>query len=121
MWAYVGRLARYLDIWFKTQAGASGPLILPCVQKKSKNQLAQFSESSVLVATSNNQYFEEITLCEWFDVIFSQKCVSCIPSRLRARQNGKMVCLAVKKRDLCSFSTFLSLSLAGTTPELAGS
>ena len=80
-------------------------------KKKSKNQLSQFSESSVLVATSNNQYFEEITLCEWFDVISSQKCVSCIASRLRARQNGKMVCLTVKKRDLCSFSTFLSLSL----------
>ena len=121
MWAYVGGLARYLDIWFKTQAGASGPLILPCVQKKSKNQLAQFSESSVLVATSNNQYFEEITLCEWFDVICSQKCVSCIASRLRARQNGTMVCLTVKKRDLCSFSTFWSLRLLRTTPELVGS
>ena len=121
MWAYVGRLARYLDIWFKTQAGASGPLILPCVQKKIENQLSQFSESSLLVATSNNQYFEEITVCEWFDVIFSQKCVSCIASRLRARQNGKMVCLTVKKRDLCSFSTFLSLSLLRTTPELVGS
>ena len=121
MWAYVGRLARYLDIWFKTQAGASGPLILPCVQKKLKNQLAQFSESSLLVATSNNQYFEEITLCEWFDVICSQKCVSCIASRLRARQNGTMVCLTVKKRDLCSFSTFWSLSLLRTTPELVGS
>ena len=104
----------------KQKACASGPLILPCVQKKSKNQLSQFSESSLLVATSNNQYFEEITVCAWFDVIFSQKRVSCIPSRLRARQNGKMVCLAVKKRDLCSFSTFLSLSLTETTPELVG-
>ena len=105
----------------QTQAGASGPLILPCVQKKSKNQLSQFSEWSLLVATSNTQYFEEITLCEWFDVISLQKCVSCIASRLRARQNGKMVCLTVKKRDLCSFSTCLSLSLLGTTPKLVGS
>ena len=117
MWASVGRLARYSDIW-STNTGWCRPLvILPCVQKKSKNQLAQFSESSLLVAISNNQYVEEITLCEWFDVIFSQKRVSCIPSLLRARQNGKMVCLAV----LCSFSTFLSLRLAGTTPELVGS
>ena len=88
--------------------------------KKIENQLSQFSESSLLVTTSNNQYFEEITLCEWFDVISLQKCVSCIASRLRARQNGKMVCLTVKKRDLCSFSTCLSLSLAGMTPELVG-
>ena len=72
-------------------------------KKKSKNQLSQFSESSLLVATSNNQYVEEITVCEWFDVISSQKCVSCIASRLRARQNGKMVCLAVKKRDFAVF------------------
>ena len=89
-------------------------------KKNSKNRLSQFSESSLLVATSNKQYFEEITLWEWFDVIFAQKCFSCIASRLRARQNGKMVCLAVKKRDLCSFSAFLSLRLAGTTPELVG-
>ena len=121
MWAYVGGLARYLDIWFKTQAGADHSSFYLVFKKKSKNQLSQFSESSLLVATSNNQYVEEITFCEWFDVVSWQKCVSCIVSRLRARQNGTMVCLAVKKRDLCSFSTFLSLSLLRTTPELVGS
>ena len=81
-------------------------------KKKLKNQLAQFSESSLLVTTSNNQYCKKMTMCEWFDVISSQKCVSCIASRLRARQNGTMVCLTVKKRDLCSFSDFFELELA---------
>ena len=66
--------------------------ILPCEKKKTKNQLSQFSESSLLVATSNKQYFEENTMCEWFEVVLSQKRYRCIASQLRARQNGKIVC-----------------------------
>ena len=62
------------------------------VKKKTKNQLSQFSESSLLVATSNKQYFEENTMCEWFEVVLSQKRYRCIASQLRARQNGKIVC-----------------------------
>ena len=38
-------------------------------KKKTKNQLSQFSESSLLVATFNKQYFEENTVCEWFEVV----------------------------------------------------
>ena len=83
-------------------------VILPCVQKKNeKSTCSILGIIYLLVTTSNNQYFEEITVCEWFDVIFSQKCVSCIPSLLWARQNGKMVCLAV----LCSFFDFFELAL----------
>ena len=82
-------LVGQLDIWTfgpQTQACASEPLILPCVQKKIENQLSQFSESSLLVATSNNQYVEEITLCEWFDVIFRRnvfhaQLVDCGPGK----------------------------------------
>ena len=66
--------------------------ILPCEKKKTKNQLSQFLESSLLVATSNKQYFEENTMCEWFDVILSQIRYRFIASQLRARQNGKLVC-----------------------------
>ena len=66
--------------------------ILPCGKKKTKNELSQFSESSLLVATSNKQYFEENTMCEWFEVMLSQKRYRCIASQLRARQNGKIVC-----------------------------
>ena len=61
-------------------------------KKKTKHQLSQFSESSLLVATSNKQYFEENTMCEWFEVVLSQKRYRCIASQLRARQNGKIVC-----------------------------
>ena len=61
-------------------------------QKKTKNQLSQFSESSLFVATSNKLYFEENTMCEWFEVIVSQKRYRCIASQLRARQNGTIVC-----------------------------
>ena len=75
----------------KKEACASGHL--PCEKKKkTKNQLSQFSESSLLVATSNKQYFEENTMCEWFEVMLSQKRYRCIASQLRARQNGKIVC-----------------------------
>ena len=65
-------------------------------KKKTKNQLSQFSESSLLVATSNKQYFEENTMCEWFEVVLSQKRYRCIASQLRARQNGKIVCYKKK-------------------------
>ena len=92
MWSYVGGRALYLNIWSKKKRLVQADIYLVNLEKKKKNQLSQFSESSLLVATSNKQYFEENTMCEWFEVILSQKCFKCIASQLRARQNGKIVC-----------------------------
>ena len=117
MWAYVGGRALYLNIWYRfVQAD-----ILPCEKKKMKHQLSQFSELSLLVATSNKQYFEENTMCEWFEVILWQKRYRCIASKLRARQNGKNSVLYVKRRDFRSFSTYSRLSWLRMTPKLVGS